>query len=64
MLDDGKSPAADSIFQTVEFPAMRDGAKVAKILQFPFSNPPDDPTTVTKRFWPDDEGAAAPGNGP
>ncbi|KAG6985273.1 hypothetical protein G7Y79_00146g102160 [Physcia stellaris] len=37
MLDDGKSPAADSIFQTVEFPAMRDGAKVAKILQFPFS---------------------------
>jgi hypothetical protein len=64
MLDDGKTPASDSIFLTVEFPAMRDSAKTTKILQFPFTNPPDDPTKVTKRFWPDDSGAAGPGNGP
>lgn len=64
MLDDDKNPAGDSIFQTVEFPAMRDGAKVDKILQFPFTNPPDDLKTVTKRFWPDDDGAAASGTGP
>ncbi|KAL8823309.1 MAG: hypothetical protein Q9191_005974 [Dirinaria sp. TL-2023a] len=51
MLDTHKNPAAGSIFQTVEFPAMKNGGKVDKILQFPFTNPPDNPTTVTKKFW-------------
>lgn len=56
--------ANDSIFLTVEFLAMRDGAKTIKILHFPFTNPRGDPTKTTERFWPNDEGAAGPGNGP
>lgn len=55
-IDDDKSPAADSIFQSVEFPAMRDGAKVTKILRFPKTS--DDPTGSTNEYWPDDQGAA------
>lgn len=59
MLDDDKTVGSNSIFGTVEFPAMKDGAQVDKILQFPFTKPPSDPTKVTKEFWPDDAGAAA-----
>lgn len=56
LIDDDKQPAEDSIFQTVEFPAMRDGAKVTKILRFPMSS--DDPTNSDNEFWPDDKGAS------
>lgn len=56
LIDDSKSPADDSIFNTVEFPAMRDGAKVSKILRFPITS--TDPKNSEKEFWPDDAGAA------
>ncbi len=56
MIDDDKTPAEDSIFQSVEFPAMRDGAKVSKILRFPKTS--SDPTKSTNEYWPDDQGAA------
>lgn len=56
MIDDDKEPAADSIFNTVEFEAMKNGAKVSKILRFPKTA--DDPTKSTNEFWPDDQGAA------
>ena len=56
MIDDDKEPAADSIFNTVEFEAMKNGAKVTKILRFPKTA--DDPTKSTNEFWPDDQGAA------
>ena len=58
MMDSNKSPVSDSIFGTVEFPAMRDGGKVSKILQYNFTNPPETPQDTTKRFWPDDAGAS------
>ena len=56
LIDDDKQPADDSIFQTVEFPEMRDGAKVSKILRFPKSN--NDPKNSDNEYWPDDAGAA------
>ena len=56
MIDDDKEPAADSIFTTVEFEAMKNGAKVTKIMRFPKTA--DDPTKSTNEFWPDDQGAA------
>ena len=56
LIDDGKQPADDSIFQTVEFPAMRDGAKVTKILRF--SKDESNPENSEKQYWPDDAGAA------
>ncbi|KAM0805126.1 hypothetical protein BDR22DRAFT_969348 [Usnea florida] len=56
LIDDDKSPADDSSFQSVEFPAMRDGAKVSKILRFPKTA--SDPTKSTNEYWPDDQGAA------
>lgn len=56
MIDDSKSPADDSIFKTVAFPAMRDGAKVSKILRFPITA--TDPKKSNKEFWPDDADAA------
>ena len=59
MLDYDKTPTANSVFNSVEFPAMKNSAKVDKILQIPFTNPPPDPTKTNKQFWPDDAGAAA-----
>ncbi|KAL9046077.1 MAG: hypothetical protein Q9214_000995 [Letrouitia sp. 1 TL-2023] len=56
LIDDDKEPADDSIFKTVEFPAMRDGAKVTKILRF--SKDEDDPKNSDNEYWPDDGGAA------
>ena len=56
MIDDDKEPKADSIFNAVEFEAMKNGAKVTKILRFPKTA--DDPTKSTNEFWPDDQGAA------
>lgn len=56
LIDDSESPAEDSIFQTIEFPAMRDGAKVFKILRFPITS--SDPKKSDNQYWPDDAGAA------
>lgn len=56
LIDVSKSPAEDSIFQTVEIPAMRDGAKVDKILRFPITS--TDPRESKNQYWPDDSGAA------
>ncbi len=56
LIDDDKSPAGDSIFETVEFAAMRDGGKVSKILRF--SSDEKNPANSDQQYWPDDAGAA------
>ena len=56
LIDNDKEPADTSIFLSVEFPAMRDGAQVDKIIRFPKTS--TNPTGSTNEFWPDDQGAA------
>lgn len=61
LIDDDKQPTDTSIFLSVEFPAMKDGAQVTKIIRFPKTS--TNPTGSTNEFWPDDQGAAEANGG-
>lgn len=50
LIDNNKEPKDDSIFKTVEFPALRDGGKVPKIVRF--NDKVGDPKGSDKQFWP------------
>lgn len=51
MLLDDTTPAADSIFSTIELPALEHAAQVDKIFRLSFANPPEDPTTSKETIW-------------
>lgn len=67
MMDLEKKPKKDSIFYSVEFPALRDGGDVSEIIWLDINNKPDDPTKETKTWWkkgdddpPADDAAVGP----
>lgn len=58
MMQDGSEPRSDSIFKTVELPAVENGAQVGKILRLSFASPPDDPTVSNMTYWTKSSDAA------
>lgn len=65
MLDDGKEPAEESIFYSVEFEAMKKGGHVDKIIRFSFTDRDNvaEPTKETKIYWEKPDGSPSYASG-
>ena len=51
MIPDGSEPRTDSIFSTVELPAVIHANQVDVIVRLSFGSPPDDPNTSQLAYW-------------
>lgn len=51
MMFDNTEPSPDSIFSTIELPALQNSAQVDKIVRLSYFTPPDDPSTSTDVIW-------------